>query len=44
MGEFRNIYKIVVGKFEAKRQLGRPRSRREDNIKMYIKMRCEDMA
>jgi len=28
------VYKVVVGKPEGKRQLGRSRRRREDNIKM----------
>jgi hypothetical protein len=32
MGEKRNLYRIFVGKPEGKRQLGRPRSRWEDNI------------
>jgi hypothetical protein len=34
MGEFRNIYKILVGKPEGKRPRGRPRHRWEDNIIM----------
>jgi hypothetical protein len=29
----RNIHKILVGKLEEKRSLGRPGSRREGNIK-----------
>jgi hypothetical protein len=33
MREKRNIYGILVGKPEAKRPLGRPRCRQEDNIK-----------
>jgi hypothetical protein len=33
----RNVYKIFVGKPEGKRQLGRPRNRCEDNIRMYLK-------
>jgi hypothetical protein len=36
MGEKRGIYKVLVGKPERKRPLGRPRHRREDNIKMYF--------
>ena len=36
MGESRGVYKVLVGKPEAKRPLGRPRRRREDNIKMDI--------
>jgi hypothetical protein len=34
MGATRNAYRIVVGKPEGKRQLGRPRRRCVDNIKM----------
>jgi hypothetical protein len=30
----RNAYKILVGKHERKRPLGKPRHRREDNIKI----------
>jgi hypothetical protein len=33
-GEKRNAYRILVGKPEGKKPLGRPRSRRVDNIKM----------
>jgi hypothetical protein len=33
LGEIRNSYKILVGKPEGKRPLGRPMRRREDNIK-----------
>jgi len=36
MGERRGIYRILVGKPEGKRPLGRPRRRWEDNIKMDI--------
>jgi hypothetical protein len=32
----RNAYKILVGKSERKRPLGRPRHRREDNIRMGL--------
>jgi hypothetical protein len=40
-GERRSIYRILVGKPEGKRPLGRPKSRREDNIKMGLqKVRC----
>jgi hypothetical protein len=35
-GEIRNVYKIFAGKPEWKRPLGRPRHRREDNIKMDV--------
>jgi hypothetical protein len=37
MGEKRNIYRILVGKPEGKRPLGRPRRRWEDNIIMDLK-------
>jgi hypothetical protein len=36
MGEMRNVYKILVGRTEGKRSLGRPRHRWEDNIKMDL--------
>jgi len=36
MGEKRGIYRVLVGKPEGKRQLGRPRLRWEDNIKMDL--------
>jgi hypothetical protein len=36
MGGMRNAYKILVGKPERKRPLGRPRRTWEDNIKIYI--------
>ena len=34
MGEGRGVHKVLVGKPEEKRPLGRPRRRWEDNIKM----------
>jgi hypothetical protein len=34
MGYGRNVYRVLVGKPEGKRPLGRPRRRWEDNIKM----------
>jgi hypothetical protein len=37
MGEMTNAYNILVGKHLRKRQLGRPRRRWEDNIKMNLK-------
>jgi hypothetical protein len=37
MGEKGNAYRILVGKPEGKRPLGRPRRRWMDNIKMYIR-------
>jgi hypothetical protein len=36
MGEKRNVYKLLVGKPEGKRPLGRPRRRWMDNIKMDL--------
>jgi hypothetical protein len=36
MGEKRNVYRLMVGKPEGKRPLGRPRCRWIDNIKMVI--------
>jgi hypothetical protein len=34
MGEKRNVYRLLVGKPEGKRSLGRPRRRWMDNIKI----------
>jgi hypothetical protein len=36
MGEMRTAYRILVGKPEGKRPLGRPRHRWVDNIKIYL--------
>ena len=36
MGESRILYRVMEGKSEGKRPLGRPRSRWEDNIKMDL--------
>ena len=36
MGEARGVYRVLVGKPEGKRTLGRPRRRWEDNIKMDL--------
>ena len=36
MGERRGVYRVLVGKPEGKRPLGRPRGRWEDNIKMDL--------
>jgi hypothetical protein len=36
MGEKRNVYRLLVGKPEGKRPLGRPRRRRKNNIKMDL--------
>jgi hypothetical protein len=35
-GEERGVHRVLVGKPEGKRPLGRPRSRWEDNIKMDV--------
>jgi hypothetical protein len=37
MGEKKNTYRILVGKREGKRPLGRPRCRWVDNIKMDLR-------
>jgi hypothetical protein len=39
MGEKRNVYRLLVGKPEGKRPLGRPRRRWIDNIKMDLSER-----
>jgi hypothetical protein len=36
MGEKRNTFRLLVGKPEGKRSLGRPRHRWVDNIKMDL--------
>jgi len=36
MGERRGAYRVLVGKPEGKKPLGRPRQRWEDNIKMGL--------
>jgi hypothetical protein len=36
MGEGRGAYRVLIGRPEGGRQLGRPRRRWEDNIKMDI--------
>jgi len=44
MGERRNVYRVLVGKLEGKRPLGRPRYRWEDNIKRDLQeMGCGGM-
>jgi hypothetical protein len=37
MGEGRGVYRVLVGRPEGKRLLGRPRRRWEDNIKMGLR-------
>jgi hypothetical protein len=36
MGKKRNAYRLLMGKSEGKRPLGRPRCRWVDNIRMYL--------
>ena len=46
MGEERGVHRVLVGKPEGKRPLGRPRRRWEDNIKMDLQemgVGCEDL-
>jgi hypothetical protein len=44
MGEERGVYRVLVGKPEGKRPLGRPRHRWEDYIKMDLQeVGCGDM-
>jgi hypothetical protein len=37
MGEGRVVYRVLVGRPEGKRPLGRPRRRWEDNIKLDLR-------
>jgi transcription termination factor 2 len=37
MGEGRGVYRVLIGRPEGKRQLGRPRRRWKDNIKMDLR-------
>jgi hypothetical protein len=37
MGEARNMYRVLMGKTEVKRPLGRPRRRWEDRIRMDLR-------
>ena len=42
MGERKGVYRVLVGKPEGKRPLGRPRPRWEDNSKMHLQeVGCE---
>ena len=36
MGDRKGVYRVLVGKSEGKKLLGRPRRRWEDNIKMDL--------
>jgi hypothetical protein len=38
MGEERGVHRVLVGKHEGRRPLGRPRCRWEDNIKMDVEV------
>jgi hypothetical protein len=45
MGEGRDVYRVLVGKPEGKRLLGRPRRRWEDNVRVDLQevgCGCED--
>jgi hypothetical protein len=44
MGEGRGVYRVLVGKPEGKRPLGRPRHKWEDNIKLDLRERGIDGA
>ena len=45
MGEGRGVYRVLVGKPEGRRPLGRPRHRWEDNTEMNLKeVRCRVMG
>jgi hypothetical protein len=37
MGEERNVYRVLIGKPEGKRPLGRPRRRWEDGIRIDLR-------
>jgi hypothetical protein len=37
MGEGRGVYRVLAGRHEGKRPLGRPRRRWEDNIKLDLR-------
>jgi hypothetical protein len=44
IGEERGVYRVLVAKHEGKSQLGRPRRRWENDIKMDLQeVGCEDM-
>jgi hypothetical protein len=36
MGVWRGVYRVLLGKPERRRPLGKPRRRWEDNIKLYL--------
>jgi hypothetical protein len=37
MGEGRSVYRVLIGRPEGKRPLGRPRHRWDDNIKLDLR-------
>jgi len=37
MGQGRGVYRVLVGRSESKRSLGRPRRRWQDNIRMDLR-------
>jgi hypothetical protein len=37
IGEGRSVYRVLIGRSEGKRPLGRPRRRWEDNIRMDLR-------
>jgi hypothetical protein len=44
MGGRRSVYRVLVGKPEGKRPIGRPKRRWEDNIKMELQeVGCDGM-
>jgi hypothetical protein len=44
VGEKRGVYRVLMGKPEGKRPLGRPRRRWEDNKMDLQEVGCEDMG
>jgi hypothetical protein len=44
MGEGRGVYRVLVGKLEGKRPLGRPRRRWKDNIETDLREMGIDAA
>jgi hypothetical protein len=44
MGEGRGVHRVLVGKPEGKRPLGRPRRRWEDYVKRDGGQRCSQVA
>jgi hypothetical protein len=44
MGEGRGVYRVLVGRPEGKRPLGRPRRKWDDNIKIDLKEKGIDGA